>query len=114
MTIKGDRQLAEDIGRSDSLGTWGPRLNMHVNVPVFSGEGAHCKRNRKLCLFVALIAAVKCMWPDTPANKRRRVFCSKYEGYKDLCHCSKPSAINEGVALVSKNEKVKHHFSSLS
>ena len=61
--------------------------------------------------FVALIVAVKCMWPDTPANKRRRVFCSKYEGYKDLCHCSKPSAINEGVALVSKNLKIKHHFS---
>ena len=26
---------------------------MHVNVPVFSGEGAHCERNRKLCLFCA-------------------------------------------------------------
>ena len=84
---------------------------MHVNVPVFSGEGAHCERNRELCLFVPFIAAVKCMWPDTPANKRRRVFCSKYEGYKDLCHCSKPSAINEGVALVSRNLKIKHHFS---
>ncbi|XP_019858766.1 PREDICTED: protein O-linked-mannose beta-1,2-N-acetylglucosaminyltransferase 1-like [Amphimedon queenslandica] len=84
VTIKGDRTLAEDIGRSDSLGTWGPQLNMHVNVPVFNGEGTH---------------SIKCMWPDTPANKRRRVFCSKYEGYKDLCHCSKPSSISEGVPL---------------
>lgn len=43
ITIKGDRTLAEDIGRSDSLGSWGSPVNMHVNIPLYSTEGAHGK-----------------------------------------------------------------------
>lgn len=30
---------------------------------------------------------VKCSWEDTTANRRRREFCDKYEGYEDVCKC---------------------------
>jgi len=36
---------------------------------------------------------VKCSWEDTTANRRRREFCDKYEGYGDVCKCEDPVSI---------------------
>lgn len=36
---------------------------------------------------------VECSWEDTIANRRRREFCDKYEGYGDVCRCKLPSLI---------------------
>lgn len=30
---------------------------------------------------------VKCDWDDSEANRRRREFCDKYEGYRHVCSC---------------------------
>ena len=30
---------------------------------------------------------IKCDWDDLPANRRRREFCDKYEGYSHVCSC---------------------------
>lgn len=36
---------------------------------------------------------VECSWEDTIANRRRREFCDKYEGYGDVCRCEDPVSI---------------------
>lgn len=30
---------------------------------------------------------VECMWEDSDANRRRKEFCDKFDGYKDICKC---------------------------
>ncbi|CAI8010201.1 Protein O-linked-mannose beta-1,2-N-acetylglucosaminyltransferase 1, partial [Geodia barretti] len=51
--------------------TWGNAVNLRVTVPLTDD-------------------AVVCDWPDSPENRKRRSFCSRYEGYGSLCHCSNP------------------------
>ena len=36
---------------------------------------------------------VECSWEDTIANRRRREFCDKYEGYGDVCRCKLHSLV---------------------
>ena len=47
------------------------------------------------------ITAVECDWPETPANKRRRVFCSQYEGYGAVCNCAAPLPLDTKAPDVS-------------
>ena len=50
---------------------------------------------------VTIFLGVQCKWPQTQNFIRRRSFCSKYEGYKDICDCSNPLILSQGVPLVS-------------
>lgn len=51
---------------------------------------------------VTVFLGVQCKWPQTQNFIRRKSFCSKYEGYKDICDCSNPLILSQGVPLVSK------------
>ena len=71
VTVKGGEPLAEDVGKSADIQSWGPSVMVQVTVPIQD-------------------SVVECDWPATVENTRRRKFCSKYEGYGALCHCAKP------------------------
>ena len=34
-----------------------------------------------------------CNWPNTIENQRRIIFCSQYDGYKDICNCKISNAL---------------------
>lgn len=38
-------------------------------------------------------AEAECHWADTELNRRRKVFCSKVEGYGSICSCKDPAPI---------------------
>lgn len=71
VTIKGGEPVAEDVGKAVDVQSWGLPVELHVTLPL-----SH--------------SLVDCDWPDTPENRRRKTFCSKYEGYGALCHCANP------------------------
>lgn len=35
----------------------------------------------------------ECHWADTELNRRRKIFCSKVEGYGSICSCRDPAPI---------------------
>ncbi|XP_034021698.1 protein O-linked-mannose beta-1,2-N-acetylglucosaminyltransferase 1-like [Thalassophryne amazonica] len=35
----------------------------------------------------------ECRWADTELNRRRKLFCSKVEGYGSICSCKDPAPI---------------------
>ena len=59
---------------------------------------------------VTIFLGVQCKWPQTQNFIRRRSFCSKYEGYKDICDCSNPLILSQGVPLVSIVVNTKFMF----
>lgn len=38
-------------------------------------------------------AEAECHWADTELNRRRKIFCSKVEGYGSICSCRDPAPI---------------------
>lgn len=38
-------------------------------------------------------AEAECHWADTELNRRRKLFCSKVEGYGSICSCKDPAPI---------------------
>lgn len=38
-------------------------------------------------------AEAECHWADTELNRRRKIFCSKVEGYGSICSCKDPAPI---------------------
>ncbi|KAL5487412.1 hypothetical protein EMCRGX_G020007 [Ephydatia muelleri] len=74
VAVKGGEALAEDVGKSVSLETWGLAVHLKVSVAVKSPNDP----------------ALMCEWPDTPTNHKRRMFCANYEGYGGLCNCATP------------------------
>lgn len=71
VAIKGGGARGEDVGKSLSTNEWGAPVRLTLTL--LKSE-----------------SVTECDWPDTTENARRRVFCSKYEGYGSLCHCSAP------------------------
>ena len=79
------------------------RLNSH-NI-VYGESIQHVSEHEKwgqpvrLHTMVKLLPEVhiKCDWDDSPANKRRREFCDKYEGYSHVCSCK--CFLNEHFSL---------------
>lgn len=71
VTIKGGVAVGEDVGKSVSTQEWGPEVSLTVTISTPD-------------------TMVECDWPETSLNKKRREFCTKYEGYGSLCHCAKP------------------------
>lgn len=75
VAVKGGEATGEDVGKSASIQEWGPPVHLTVSLTIPD--------------FV-----VECDWPETKENKKRREFCSKYEGYGSLCHCAKPLSLS--------------------
>lgn len=71
VAIKGGGARGEDVGKSPNTNEWG--LPLRLTVTLLKSE-----------------SVTECDWPETTENERRRHFCSKYEGYGSLCHCSDP------------------------
>lgn len=42
---------------------------------------------------VVFPAEAECHWADTELNRRRKIFCSKVEGYGSICSCKDPAPI---------------------
>ena len=59
----------ESIQHVTEQGKWGPPVHLHTMVKLL--PEVH----------------IKCDWDDSPANRRRREFCDKYEGYSHVCSC---------------------------
>lgn len=95
-------------------GLW--RETLEVSSPVHLGRSsapedrgaAHCLWRSAgggvlhlLGLFVLLwsltvvcwFAEAECHWADTVLNRRRKIFCSKVEGYGSICSCKDPAPI---------------------
>ncbi|EDO45785.1 predicted protein [Nematostella vectensis] len=73
---KKGKVYAESLGKAETLGTWAAPVSIDVNVPLASGKN------------------IECRWEETEVNKRRRVFCNKYEGYGSVCSCTNPAEID--------------------
>ena len=63
-------------------------------------QPAHRKKVAIVCMYGYVMTsrifhvAMQCDWPETEENARRRSFCSRYEGYGALCHCSNPTPLH--------------------
>lgn len=44
----------------------------------------------------------ECHWADTELNRRRKIFCSKVEGYGSICSCRDPAPIEFNPEPVRK------------
>ena len=53
-------------------------------------------------MFVLDISESECDWPDSDINKRRKHFCSKFEGYGSVCSCREPAPLDIYSEQVSK------------
>ncbi len=94
VTVKGAGPIAEDIGKSVDTASWGSKVTLDATIPLKDSAGV-C-----VCVCVECVvcvcdgrvtrAAYECDWPATAENIRRKAFCSKYEGYGQLCNCAAP------------------------
>lgn len=66
---KKGKMYAEGFQKTKSLNTWAEPVSFEVTVPLQSVDESECH------------------WEDTEVNKRRKDFCSKYEGYGSICSC---------------------------
>ena len=57
-------------------------------------------RGYEICLNIYFID-VECEWLQSTANDRRKKFCSKYEGYDELCNCANPFPLTSISPVVS-------------
>ncbi|XP_065904612.1 protein O-linked-mannose beta-1,2-N-acetylglucosaminyltransferase 1-like [Dysidea avara] len=73
-TQKNGDTFGEDFAKSPNLQEWGQPTTLAVTIPL---------ANEQLI----------CDWPDSKDNIARRNFCSRYEGYGELCDCSHPLPI---------------------
>ncbi|XP_020385883.2 protein O-linked-mannose beta-1,2-N-acetylglucosaminyltransferase 1 [Rhincodon typus] len=72
---KGGQVYGEKHSKSPALATWGDPVLLKTEVQLTSAEDAECH------------------WADTVANRRRKTFCSKVEGYGSICSCKDPAPI---------------------
>ncbi|XP_064626979.1 protein O-linked-mannose beta-1,2-N-acetylglucosaminyltransferase 1-like isoform X2 [Lineus longissimus] len=73
---KGGTKIAEGTSKSAEFHSWGPPVRLRAEVPLVPIEESECQ------------------WPDTAVNKRRREFCSKWEGYGSVCSCKDPAPLD--------------------
>ena len=60
---------AEGFQHSQNDQEWASPVSIHTTVP-FRTE-----------------MIVECSWENNEANSRRKEFCDKFDGYKDICKC---------------------------
>lgn len=57
-------------------------------------------------------AEAECHWADTELNRRRKLFCSKVEGYGSICSCKDPAPVEfnpDPVRHVTDTTLYFHH-----
>ena len=67
---KKDGLMAEDIATADDAASWGNAVVVKANFKMLPKSISH-----------------NCNWTATPENKRRQHFCSKFDGYNNICNC---------------------------
>uniref|UniRef100_A0AAQ4PW52 Protein O-linked-mannose beta-1,2-N-acetylglucosaminyltransferase n=1 Tax=Gasterosteus aculeatus aculeatus TaxID=481459 RepID=A0AAQ4PW52_GASAC len=72
---KGGQVYGEKHTKSPALSTWGDPVLLKTEVQLTASEEAECH------------------WPDNELNRRRKLFCSKVEGYGSICGCKDPATI---------------------
>ncbi|XP_047230715.1 protein O-linked-mannose beta-1,2-N-acetylglucosaminyltransferase 1 [Girardinichthys multiradiatus] len=72
---KGGPVCGEKHSKSPALSTWGDPVLLKTEVQLTAAEEAECH------------------WADTELNRRRKLFCSKVEGYGSICSCKDPAPI---------------------
>uniref|UniRef100_A0A8C7V977 Protein O-linked-mannose beta-1,2-N-acetylglucosaminyltransferase n=1 Tax=Oncorhynchus mykiss TaxID=8022 RepID=A0A8C7V977_ONCMY len=72
---KGGQLYGEKHSKSPALSTWGDPVLLKTEVQLTASEDAECH------------------WADTELNRRRKLFCSKVEGYGSICSCKDPAPI---------------------
>ncbi|XP_062308167.1 protein O-linked-mannose beta-1,2-N-acetylglucosaminyltransferase 1 isoform X2 [Osmerus eperlanus] len=72
---KGGQVYGEKHSKSPALSTWGDPVLLKTEVQLTASEEAECH------------------WADTDRNRRRKIFCSKVEGYGSICSCKDPAPI---------------------
>uniref|UniRef100_A0AAR2J141 Protein O-linked-mannose beta-1,2-N-acetylglucosaminyltransferase n=1 Tax=Pygocentrus nattereri TaxID=42514 RepID=A0AAR2J141_PYGNA len=72
---KGGQVYGEKHSKSPALSTWGDPVLLKTEVQLTAAEEAECH------------------WADTELNRRRKLFCSKVEGYGSICSCKDPAPI---------------------
>ncbi|XP_038152001.1 protein O-linked-mannose beta-1,2-N-acetylglucosaminyltransferase 1 [Cyprinodon tularosa] len=72
---KGGPVYGEKHSKSPALSTWGDPVLLKTEVQLTAAEEAECH------------------WADTELNRRRKLFCSKVEGYGSICSCKDPAPI---------------------
>ena len=60
---------AEGYQHSLSVQEWAAPVRIHTTVPF-----------REL-------STVECTWDKNDANRRRKEFCDRFDGYKEICKC---------------------------
>uniref|UniRef100_A0A3P9JZN3 Protein O-linked-mannose beta-1,2-N-acetylglucosaminyltransferase n=1 Tax=Oryzias latipes TaxID=8090 RepID=A0A3P9JZN3_ORYLA len=75
VTKKGGQVYGEKHSKSPALSTWGDPVLLKTEVQLTASEEAEC------------------LWADTELNRRRKLFCSKVEGYGSICSCKDPAPI---------------------
>ncbi|XP_034780542.2 protein O-linked-mannose beta-1,2-N-acetylglucosaminyltransferase 1-like isoform X2 [Acipenser ruthenus] len=86
---KGGQVYGEKHSKSPALSTWGDPVLLKTEVQLTPSEDAEC------------------LWPDTEMNRRRKIFCSKVEGYGSICSCKDPAPIEFNPDPLAENNV--HH-----
>lgn len=82
MLLKTEVQLTASEGEGQLFAKCDPRLTDYIVMAV---------ENRTASIFCP--AEAECHWTDTELNRRRKLFCSKVEGYGSICSCKDPAPI---------------------
>ncbi|XP_028300918.1 protein O-linked-mannose beta-1,2-N-acetylglucosaminyltransferase 1 isoform X2 [Gouania willdenowi] len=82
---KGGQVYGEKHAKSPALSTWGDPVLLKTEVQLTASEEAECQ------------------WADTELNRRRKLFCSKVEGYGSICSCKDPAPIEFNPEPLPKN-----------
>ncbi|XP_034003097.1 protein O-linked-mannose beta-1,2-N-acetylglucosaminyltransferase 1 [Trematomus bernacchii] len=82
---KGGQVYGEKHSKSPALSTWGDPVLLKTEVQLTASEEAECH------------------WADTELNRRRKLFCSKVEGYGSICSCKDPAPIEFSPDPLSNN-----------
>ncbi|MGH0122556.1 UNVERIFIED_CONTAM: hypothetical protein FKN15_038106 [Acipenser sinensis] len=82
---KGGQVYGEKHSKSPALSTWGDPVLLKTEVHLTPSEDAEC------------------LWPDTEMNRRRKIFCSKVEGYGSICSCKDPAPIEFNPDPLAEN-----------
>ncbi|XP_061681089.1 protein O-linked-mannose beta-1,2-N-acetylglucosaminyltransferase 1 isoform X2 [Syngnathoides biaculeatus] len=72
---KGGQVYGEKHSKSPALSYWGDPVLLKTEVQLTAFEEAECH------------------WADTEWNRRRKLFCTKVEGYGSICSCKDPAPI---------------------
>ncbi|KAG9350982.1 hypothetical protein JZ751_024871 [Albula glossodonta] len=82
---KGGQVYGEKHSKSPALSTWGDPVLLKTEVQLTASEEAECH------------------WADTELNRRRKLFCSKVEGYGSICSCKDPAPIEFNPEPLKEN-----------